>query len=70
MRIAPPEFTIRSSDLTMVGFCRSGSRAYFRHHDMDWTDFLTNGVSSVKLFEMNDALADRLIEAARKARGI
>lgn len=44
--------------------CMSGSREFFSKHDLNWTDFLENGIAVRKLEEIGDPIA---LRAAREA---
>ncbi|PBJ83699.1 hypothetical protein CMZ84_04205 [Lysobacteraceae bacterium NML93-0399] len=50
-----------------AGFCRAGARTWFRRHDLDWTDFVRNGISADALIRTGDALALALVDWARQA---
>ena len=54
---------IRAADL-----CSGGARRWFDSHGLDWSDFLTNGVEEDVLVALNDSLADRVVEVARKGQ--
>lgn len=56
------EHIITARDFQNKGFCLSGSRRWFADHDLDFKDFLKNGISKAILIATNDAMADRLIE--------
>jgi len=46
-----------------------GSRAFFAKHDLDWTDFLANGLPVAVLERIGDPIALRAAEEARNERG-
>lgn len=49
-----------------VNLCSGGTRTWFRQHDFDWDEFLTNGLP-VEMFEASgDPLALRVAGAARQ----
>lgn len=43
-----------------------GSRAFFAKHDLNWPDFLANGLPVAVLEEIGDPIALRAAEEARK----
>jgi hypothetical protein len=47
------------------GFCARGARAWFASHDLDWTDFVRNGIDAQRLLDTGDGLALILVEHAR-----
>lgn len=49
--------------------CSGGARGWFARNDLDWTDFLTNGVPGEKLLATGDPMALRTVEQARIERG-
>lgn len=48
------------------GFCRTGSRDWFRAHDLDWRDFVKNGIHSEVMEATGDGLALALVKWARE----
>lgn len=52
---------IRAADL-----CSRGARKWFDSHGLDWSDFLTNGIDEEILLGLNDGLANRVIDVARR----
>lgn len=48
------------------GFCLSAVRRWFKEHNLDFRDFLDNGIDVEVLRGLNDGLADRAIEFAEK----
>ena len=55
-----PGFTARP------GFCRGGSRDWFRAHGLDWADFVRNGIPAEKMEATGDALGLALVAWARE----
>jgi len=47
------------------GFCRVGSRAWARSHNLDWHDFVLHGIEEEKLLA-TDAFGVALVEWAHK----
>ena len=52
------------------GFCRGRSRAWFRRHDLDWRDFVRNGIDAEILTATGDGLAIALVEWAQKCEQV
>lgn len=48
------------------GFCHAGAREFFARHDLDWFDFVENGIDEQLLIDTGDALAMLLVEHARE----
>jgi hypothetical protein len=57
---------VRMHHLRTAGFCSGGARAWFRAHDLSWSDFLTNGLPVETLEATGDAFAKRACDIARK----
>ena len=49
-----------------AGFCRSGARAWFRRHGLDWQAFVRNGIEAERLEATGDGLALALVDWARE----
>jgi len=43
-------------------YCVSGIKIWFKTHDLDFKDFLDNGIDSQKLLDTGDELANRVVE--------
>lgn len=54
-----PTWTTRS------GYCARQSRVFFALHDLDWLDFVRNGIPAQRLIDTGDALALHLVKYAR-----
>ena len=50
---------LRSSKICLVG-----ARGWWRRRDLNWHDFLKNGIDHEILLEFNDAQADRVVKEA------
>lgn len=48
------------------GYCATGGRRWFAAHNMDWADFLKNGIPASTVQATGDALGIALVEHARK----
>ena len=51
------------------GFCVRNSRIWARSHNLDFKDFVKNGVLASKLIETGDQLAEELVDIARERTG-
>ncbi len=61
------QVTVRMEDMRALRYCARGVREFFARHELDYTDFLQNGVPAEKLLEAsgNDAMAVAAVEVAR-----
>ena len=59
---------IYMSDLRKTGMCARGSRAFFMDHGWDWKDFLENGIDPEIVEQVNDAMAQQVVEYVKNGR--
>jgi peroxiredoxin len=53
-------------DCNAIGFCMKSVRPWFAQHDLDFKDFVKNGIDERILIKTNDAFAVRAVAQARK----
>lgn len=53
---------ITITDIRLAGHCVSGARDWFRAYDLDFRDFIRNGIDSEVLLATGDAMAVQVIE--------
>lgn len=53
---------IRMNDLRLCGICIDGARSFWDTHNLDWVDFLINGIDSDILLRLNDHMATEAVE--------
>ena len=46
------------------GFCARGVRAWFAKHNLDYNDFLKNGIDEQRLLDTGDPMAVAVVEQA------
>lgn len=51
-------------DVRAAGMCSSGVREFFKRHDLDWNDFLKNGISTDRLSHIDNVLIEQVKAAA------
>jgi hypothetical protein len=49
------------TDLRKEGTCLDGARYFFARNNLEWVDFLRNGIDSSLLLATEDAMAKRLV---------
>jgi hypothetical protein len=49
------------SDVRATGHCVLGIRQWFERHNIDFADFMRNGIEAEKLLATNDGLARRVV---------
>lgn len=57
--------TITMRDIRAAKMCSSGARAWFIRHGLDWSQFLKQGIDAGSVLATGDAMAHRVVEAAR-----
>ena len=45
--------------------CSGGAREFFKRHNLDWYDFLKNGIPASKLEELGDGVGLECVKVAR-----
>lgn len=55
-------------DLQAIRYCNKGARKFFRRHNLDWSEFMKNGLPEEELIRTGDAMAIRLVESTRERR--
>ena len=59
---------IYMSDLRKSKMCARGSRAFFLSQGWDWSTFLENGIDIEIVEEINDAMAQQVVEYVKNGR--
>jgi hypothetical protein len=58
----PPDLIITMNDISRAGHCARGTKAFFRENELDFRDFLKNGIAASELAATGDARAFQVIE--------
>lgn len=62
---------ITSTDLHEMKYCSRGARRWFAHYELDWSDFVQNGIDAEVMLATGDAMAIKLVEFVKeKNRGV
>ena len=56
---------VRMEHVRLARMCSRGARAFFVRHNLDWQEFLKNGIAADLLIETGDAMASLVVEVAR-----
>lgn len=51
--------------IRQANICSDGARKFFKRYDLDWSDFLANGIEAEKLEATGEAQALEVVEIAR-----
>lgn len=57
---------ITISDIRSAGHCAKGVKSWFERHDLDFKDFLKNGIDEELFLQSGDALAARIVKLKRE----
>ena len=57
---------VTHSDLRALRYCNSGTRDFFKRHNLDWSEFIVSGLHENQFIKTGDAMALNLVESARK----
>lgn len=60
------EIIIRVAHIRKANLCMGGARLWFKSHNLNWNDFLSDGLPISQLEAMNDTFADQVCKLARK----
>jgi len=60
---------ITITDIRKAGHCVSGARRWFETQDMDFRDFLKDGIDSKVLLDTGDAFAVNVVRLKRERDG-
>ena len=59
---------ITVTDLRQSSICLAGARGWWRRRNLNWHDFLKNGINDQVLLDLDDAQATRVVEEAHGRR--
>lgn len=68
MTTLPDDFIVTIGDIRKAGHCVAGARAWFAAHDLDFRDFLSNGISAATLLATEDGLAEQVVSRTAERR--
>ncbi len=57
---------IHISDARASGYCAVGIKQWFAAHDLDFRDFLKNGIEATELQRVGDELSRKVIAEAQR----
>ena len=62
------DFIVTMNDVRQAKLCSGGARKFFAYHNLDWADFLDNGILASTLIKLDDAMAMQVVEVANGRR--
>jgi hypothetical protein len=63
---AADDSTITINDVRQAGHCVAGAKRWFGLHDLDWQNFLQEGISEADFLATGDALAADIVKRKRE----
>lgn len=60
------EIKVLPRDLPAAGICMTGAAEWFKRHDLDFRDFIHNGIAVSVVMQTGCPLGERACQAARK----
>jgi len=63
--VVEEDFKVNLQDLRATGTCVRGARAWIESQGFSWKEFKYEGLSAKALIATDDAIAKRVVEAAR-----
>jgi len=62
------EVRVTMRHVRAAGMCSSGAREFFKRYNLNWQDFLKNGIPAKTLIEIGDAMALQVVKVAENGR--
>jgi len=59
---------VKMEHVRQCKMCSRGARAFFNRHNLNWSDFLTNGIPVEKIEATKDAMALKVAKVAKYGR--
>lgn len=56
---------VTTKDTRALQYCNKGVRAFCQQHNIDYQNFIKNGIEETDLLKTNDVMAIKLIEHAK-----
>lgn len=60
---------VRMKHIRLASLCAKGTREWFAHHDLNYSDFLSNGIPVEVMEATGDQMALKVCEIARADHG-
>lgn len=58
------------ADMRKVAFCSKGAREFAKQHNLDFSQFISEGTPALQLIALNDAMATKAVEQACARLGV
>lgn len=64
------DILVTHGDMRRLGYCNRGAREWFARHQLDWSQFIDQGLPAPLLLATGDSMAEDVVAAARARIGI
>lgn len=61
---------VTHGDMRSLGYCNRGAREWFARHQLDWSQFIDQGLPAPLLLATGDSMAEDVVAAARARIGL
>lgn len=59
---------ITMKDVRAAGMCSYGARKFCQKYNIDWQEFLKNGIDANELLKTKDGMAEQVVKVAENGR--
>lgn len=59
---------VKMKHIRKAKMCSSGARSFFKKHNLDWQDFLKNGIDVESIKATGDAMALEVVKVAENGQ--
>ena len=63
------DILVTHGDMRRLGYCNRGAREWFARHQLDWSQFIDQGLPAPLLLATRDNMAEDVVAAARARIG-
>jgi len=60
------DILVTHGDMRRLGYCNRGARAWFARHQLDWSQFIDQGLPAPLLLATGDSMAEDVVAAAQE----
>jgi len=64
------DILVTHGDMRSLGYCNRGAREWFARHQLDWSQFIDQGLPAPLLLATGDSMAAEVAAAARARIGL
>lgn len=64
------DILVNHGDMRSLGYCNRGAREWFARHQLDWSQFIDQGLPAPLLLATGDSMAEEVVAAASARIGL